>query len=150
VSNGARIGLLVGTIAALVLAFVLLSPGDDEPDTATAPSVSATAPTSPADDPAQTTTAMTPPAPAFETIRIRDAKPVGGVQTVTVKKGDRVRIRVTSPDTSDEIHLHGYDKYADVGPGRAARFSFEANAEGIFEIELHGAGTQIGKLEVEP
>ena len=148
-SNGARIGLLVGTIAALVLAFVLLSPGDDEPDTATAPTVPAPAPSSPGDDPAKTT-AMTPPAPAFETIRIQGAKPVGGVQTVTVKKGDRVRIRVTSPDTSDEIHLHGYDKYADVAPGRAARFSFEANAEGIFEIELHGTGTQIGKLVVEP
>jgi FtsP/CotA-like multicopper oxidase with cupredoxin domain len=154
VSNGARIGLLVGTIAALVLAFVLLSPGDDdEPDTATAPTatVPAMAPASPGDDPAQTTTDVTPPpAPAFETIRIRDAKPVGGVQTVAVKQGDRVRIRVTSPDTSDEIHLHGYDKYADVAPGRAARFSFEANAEGIFEIELHGTGTQIGKLVVEP
>ena len=30
------------------------------------------------------------------------------------------------------------------------RFSFDANAEGIFEIELEGSGTQIGKLVVEP
>ena len=152
-SNGARIGLLVATTAALVLAFVLLAPGDDAPETATAPTAPATTttPASPADDPAQTTTAVTPPpAPAFETIRVRNAKPVGGVQTVTVKRGDRVRLQVTSSNTSDEIHLHGYDKYGDVAPGRSARFSFEADAEGIFEIELHGTGTQIGKLVVEP
>jgi len=143
-SNRARIGLLVATVVVLVLAFVLLSPGDDDE------SGTATTPTAPA--PATTTAVRPPPppAPTFETIRVRDGKPVGGVQTITVQKDDRVRIRVTSTDTSDEIHLHGYDKYADVAPGRSARFAFTANAEGIYEIELHGSGTQIGKLVVEP
>jgi FtsP/CotA-like multicopper oxidase with cupredoxin domain len=144
VSNGARIGLLVGTVVVLVLAFVLLSPGEDaESPTATTPTVAAPA----------TTTAVRPPpppAPTFETIRVRTGKPVGGVQTITVQKGDRVRIRVASTDTSDEIHLHGYDKYANVAPGRSARVVFTADAEGIYEIELHGSGTQIGKLVVEP
>jgi FtsP/CotA-like multicopper oxidase with cupredoxin domain len=144
VSNGARIGLLVGTVVVLVLAFVLLSPGDDdELGPATTPTAAAPA----------TTTAVRPPpppAPTFETIRVRDGKPVGGVQTITVEKGDRVRIRITSTDTSDEIHLHGYDKYANVAPGRSARVVFTANAEGIYEIELHSSATQIGKLVVEP
>lgn len=156
-SNGARIGLLVGTVLAFVLAFVLLSPGDDdEQDVATTPGVSvpATTPASTAGDATPTTTVVTPPppppAPAFETIRVRDGKPVGGVRTISVKQGDRVRIQVTSTDTADEIHLHGYDTYADVAPGKRARFSFDATAEGIFEIELHGTGTQIGKLAVEP
>ena len=156
-SSAGRIGLLVGTVMALVLAFVLLSPGPDENDSvATTPSVSvpATTPGSPAGDATPATTVVTPPppppAPAFETIRVRDGRPVGGVQSISFKKGDRVRIQVTSTDTSDEIHLHGYDKYADVAPGKRARFSFDATAEGIFEIELHGTGTQIGKLAVEP
>ena len=67
-----------------------------------------------------------------------------------MKNGDRARIQVTTPDTTDEIHLHGYDVTRDLKPGMRARFSFEANAEGIFEIELHGTGTQIAELVVEP
>ena len=30
------------------------------------------------------------------------------------------------------------------------RFSFVANADGIYEIELEGAGVQIAELVVEP
>jgi FtsP/CotA-like multicopper oxidase with cupredoxin domain len=151
-SNGTRIGLLVGTVVILVLAFVLLSPGDDdELGTATTPTATAPSATTPAaGEPPATMTAVAPPAPTFETIRVRGGKPVGGVQTITVEKGDRARIEVSSPDTSDEIHLHGYDIARDLKAGGRVRFSFEANAEGIFEIELEGAGTQIGKLVVEP
>ncbi|CAN5247625.1 hypothetical protein BH20ACT16_BH20ACT16_02720 [soil metagenome] len=152
-SNGARIGLLVGTLVALVLAFVLLSPEvDDESSTATAPATPpVTTPAAPDGEATQTTTAATlPPAPTFTTVRVRGGKPVGGLKTITVESGDQVRIRVSSTDTSDEIHLHGYDKYANVAPNKPARFAFKANAEGIFEIELHGTGTQIAKLVVEP
>lgn len=154
-STQGRIGLIVATLVVLVAAFVLLSPGgDDEPDQA-----STTTPVAPVAPPATGTTAATattpaapapPPAPSFETIRVKASQPVGGVKTITANKGDRVRIRVSSTDTTDEIHLHGYDKYGDVKPGSSARLSFEANVEGIFEIELHGSGTQIGKLVVEP
>ncbi len=72
------------------------------------------------------------------------------MKKITVTKGDRVRIEVASPDTSDEIHLHGYDLKRDLKAGGRVRFSFGADAEGIFEIELEGTGTQIGKLVVEP
>jgi len=148
-SSGARIGLLAGTVVVLALAFVLLSPSDDDgSDTGNAPTATAPATTTPA----QTTTAEPepPPAPEFESIRVRDAKPVGGVQTITVEKGERARIQISSPDTADEIHLHGYDLTRDLKAGGSVRYSFEAKAEGIFEIELHGTGTQIGKLVVEP
>lgn len=156
-SNGARIGLLVGTVVVLVLAFALLSPDDDDSNTASTPTatVPATTPESPAEEPEQTTTAVTPPASAppaaeFERIRVRGGKPAGGVKTITVKRGDRARIQVSSPDTSDEVHLHGYDISRDLKAGGSVRFSFKADAEGIFEIELHGTHTQIGKLVVEP
>lgn len=150
-SNGARIGLLVAALAALVLAFVLLSPGgDDEDSTATTPAATAT---TAQNDATQTATAVTPPpppAPQFERIRVDGGKPVGGVKTITVEKGERARIQVSSQDTSDEIHLHGYDLTRDLEAGGSVRFSFTANAEGIFEIELEGAHVQIGKLVVEP
>ena len=155
-SNGARAGLLVTTIAVLVLAFVLLSPGDDdESATATTPTVAApaTTPESPAQDPAQTTTvppAVAPPAAEFSRIRVQSGKPQGGLRTITATKGDRVRIQVSSQDTTDEVHLHGYDLKRDLEAGASVRFSFVANAEGVFEIELENAGTQIGELVVEP
>lgn len=155
-SNGARAGLLLGTVVVLVLAFVLLSPGDDdEPATVTTPTVAvpATTPESPADDSPQTTTtpaAVAPPAAEFSRIRVQSGKPQGGVQTITVKQGERARILVSSQDTSDEIHLHGYDLTRDLQAGDSVRFSFVANAEGVFEIELEDAGVQIGELVVEP
>jgi len=155
-SNAARIGVVVATIAVLVLAFILLSPeADDDSNTAQTPTT--TAPTRTTDttgSPEPAPAGQVPPAadhePTFETIRVRAGKSVGGIKEITVKKGERARIQVASPDTSDEIHLHGYDLARDLKAGGSVRFSFKANADGIFEIELEGAGRQIGKLVVEP
>ncbi|MBA3326761.1 MAG: hypothetical protein H0T43_00465 [Solirubrobacterales bacterium] len=61
-----------------------------------------------------------------------------------------MRLQVTTPDTSDGVHLHGYDLTEDLAPGRRARFSFDADAEGVFEVELEGAGVQIAELRVGP
>jgi FtsP/CotA-like multicopper oxidase with cupredoxin domain len=153
-SSGARIGLVLGTVVAIVVAFVLLSPGgDDDSNTAsTAPTGTAALTTTIDARPATggATADLEPAQPAFTTIRVANGKPVGGIKTITVKKGDRVRIEVRSPDTSDEIHLHGYDLKRDLEAGGRVRFSFDAGVEGIFEIELESAGTQIGKLVVEP
>ena len=161
-SSGSRIGLLVATLVALVVAFVVLSPGDDDEPadkagrtTSAAPATTAspapaTTSTTGAAEPAPTGEPAPPAAPTFVTIVVRGGKPVGGVKTITVNNGERARIEVSSPDTSDEIHLHGYDLKRDLEAGGRVRFSFEAKADGIFEIELEGAGTQIGKLVVEP
>lgn len=156
-SSGARIGVVAATIAVLVLAFILLSPeADDDSNTADTPTTTASpAATGGAPATTQTTAApQVPPAadhePTFQRVLVRDAKPVGAIKKITVKKGTRARIEVTSTDTSDEVHLHGYDVTRDVAPGSPARFSFVAEAEGIFEIELHGSGTQIAQLTVEP
>jgi hypothetical protein len=61
-----------------------------------------------------------------------------------------VRVVVSSPDTTDEVHLHGYDIKRDLKAGGRVRFSFTAEAEGIFEMELEGSATQIAKVEVRP
>jgi len=137
-----RIGLLVATLAALAVAFFALSPEDTKDDassTTTARTSTATA-----------TTPAPPPRPAFRTIRVRGGKPVGGVRTIEARSAERVRIEVRSSDTSDEVHLHGYDILRELPAGGRARFSFTANAEGIFELELEGSHTQIAKIAVRP
>ncbi len=151
-SSGARIGLLAATVVVLVLAFVLLSPGDDD-ESATS-GAATTTPAATVPPPALTGTTSQPPAadhePAFETMDVAAGKPDGGVQTITLKKGERAHIQVASQDTGDAVHLHGYDIKRDLKAGDSVRFEFDADAEGIFEIELEGAHTQIGELVVEP
>lgn len=82
-------------------------------------------------------------------IEVKGGEPVGGVQSLTVKKGDEVRFTVTS-DKTQEIHTHGYDIHKDAGPGEPAVFDFKASIEGIFEAEVEDTGTQILKLTVNP
>jgi hypothetical protein len=146
-SGRARIGLVAATVVLIVVAFVVLSPGGD--DEGASPATTATTPVARAGQ-----TATSPPAadhePAFQTIHVAGGKPAGGITKITLKKGDRARIQISSPDTSDEIHLHGYDLKRDLKAGGSVRFEFAADAEGIFEIELENAGTQIGELTVEP
>jgi heme/copper-type cytochrome/quinol oxidase subunit 2 len=80
-------------------------------------------------------------------VTVRDAKPVGGVQHLTVDKGDAVTIRVTS-DVADEVHVHGYDLMQDVAPGAPVQVHFTATIAGRFEIELESRSTPIAELEV--
>jgi FtsP/CotA-like multicopper oxidase with cupredoxin domain len=150
VSTTTRLIAVAATVAVLVIAFLVLSPGDEEPATTTPVA------TAPAPPPASTTTATTAPAPPaapkpkFTAIVVRNGKPVGGVKRIEVAKGDRARIEVSSTDTADHVHVHGYDLMRDLAAGGRARFSFTANAEGIFEIELEDAGVEIAKLVVQP
>ena len=81
------------------------------------------------------------------TIEVVDGSIVGGAQDHEVETGEMVTLTVTS-DTTDEVHVHGYDLFADVEPGRVAQLTFEARFEGGYEIELEGAGVLLGQLVV--
>ena len=83
------------------------------------------------------------------TIVVQDGASVGGIERLSVDKGDKVTL-VVSADLVEEVHLHGYDLSADVAPGKKARIVFEATVPGRFEIELEERGIQIGELEVRP
>lgn len=83
------------------------------------------------------------------TIRVVDGEPRGGVAELNYRSGDRIRFIVRS-DTPDEIHVHGYDIYADVGPGEPAELDFRAELEGVYEAELHGSGAQVAQLTIRP
>ena len=150
-SRNGRLLAIAGALVVLAIAFVVLSPGgDDEPTTTTGTTASTTTTTT-ATTPTSTAPAPPPPEkPKAAKIVVRDGKPVGGVKRIEVKKGDRALIEVSSSDTSDEIHLHGYDLKRDLSAGGKVRFDFTAKTDGIYEIELEGAGVQIAELVVEP
>jgi hypothetical protein len=146
VERGQRIGLILAAVVVLVGGIVLIgsSGGDDDSDSG-GTETRATTPQDP------TATVRAPkPRPQFETISIAGGEVRGGEKEITVMKGEIARIEVRS-DAPDEIHLHGYDVYRDVAPGKPARFRVKANAEGIFELEAHELGHVIvGTLVVEP
>lgn len=146
-SNAARIGSLAVVAVIAAVAFVALRPsGDDSGQAAPQPAAQS--------EPAKTerepeARPRRRPRPQYARIRIRGGSPVGGVKRIDVDSGETARIEISS-DAAGEIHLHGYDREARVGPGRATALRFRADLEGIFELELHGPGTELAELRVEP
>ena len=121
-SSGVRRAVIaVAGVAVIIVAFVLLQGGKSS----------------------DSTSSTTP------TVRVVDAKPQGGVQKLSFKKGDTVKFRVVS-DTADEIHVHGYDVHENVAKGGTVTFDFPAKIEGRFVVELEGKGEQIAQLDVTP
>ncbi len=108
-------------------------------------------PTPAATTPAATTPAATTPAtpkPTTVTIVVENGAPKGGIERAKVKKGDRVVLVVRS-DVADEVHLHGYDRSAEI-EGGVAKIAFTASVPGRFEVELERLGVPIGELTVSP
>ena len=66
---------------------------------------------------------------------------------VEVPLGSTVMIMVTS-DVAEEVHLHGYDVYADVTPDEPASMVFDADIPGTFEVELEGSHTLLFEVQV--
>ncbi len=134
-SNRGRVVLLLAAVAAVVVLFFVLR--DDEAGDEVVQGTSTPA------------SQQQPEAAVFE-IEVIGTAPVGGVEDLEVEKGEKVEIVVSTPDTTDHIHLHGYDLTADLAPGRPAKIGLEADIEGIFEVELEEAVAQIAELTVNP
>lgn len=90
------------------------------------------------------------PTPDAELIQfeISDGVAEPSLDRVTVEQGTTVRIEVTS-DEADELHLHGYDLHADVGPGEEGVIEFVADEPGLFELETHDSGLLLLQLAVQ-
>ena len=145
-----RLLIGLGVIVALIALFLVFRPGDDnEEGTSTTTTALTAAPTL---EPTATETATTaaPPEGTQLVVTIRDGEPAGGIVRVTVHKGDLVLIKVRSDGVADEVHVHGYDRMADVAPGKPVEMLLRANLTGRFEIELEGRGKQIAQLTVLP
>lgn len=151
-STSARIAVALISVVAIVVLFVVFSGGDDESTTTSADQAAeSTVATSPEDaepEPADEKPEK-PPKPDIPVIKVVNGEPKGGPAELKFKKGDKVRFIVAS-DVDEEIHVHGYDVYADVIAGKRVKVQFPANIDGIFEAELHGSGAPLAELRIEP
>lgn len=90
------------------------------------------------------------PSPAAVTVRIEvPSRTAPTVRRYSVERQRQVVIVVTA-ELSDDVHLHGYDLKAAVGPGRPATLRFAATAAGRFELELEERGLELADLDVSP
>jgi hypothetical protein len=132
----------------IVAALMLAACGDDGSPQATGTTTttaSATTTTGPGATSGPTTTAADT-TPTIE-VTVVGGKPQGGVRREQVKTGETLVLRVTA-DVADEVHLHGYDKSADVAPGKPAEIRFTADIPGVFEVELEQRKQKLIELEV--
>jgi hypothetical protein len=130
-SNGARFGLVGAVVIVAVVLFIVLRGGGDSSTTTTGSGKS-----------------------AVPVIHVKGAKPVGGIQELSVTKGEPIRFRVDS-DTAGDVHLHGYEVEKPVKKDGSVSFDIASKLDGQFEIELHIGSSetnsvQIGELTVNP
>ena len=146
-----RILVIVAAVVVVVVAFIIISPGgDDNNDDQHGTTDRGAArghdeharPRRPARRPQTANT-------VDATVKVVNAKPEGGIQTINAKKGQTLHLTVES-DTADEIHVHGYDVQKDVEAGGTVTFNIPLTIDGIFVIELESRGEQIAKLVVQP
>jgi hypothetical protein len=146
----ARLVVVAILVASGILA--LAACGGDSGSTTTTSPPPPPPTTTPPPPPQQPPPPPPPPSkPEVTTVRVvvRSGKVRGGIQRATVEQGEKVAIVVGS-DVADHVHLHGYDVFADVAPGKAARLVFVASIPGRFEVELEDRGLQIADIEVRP
>jgi hypothetical protein len=137
--------LLIGVAALVVVValFFVFRPSDEGGST------SATTTTTTSSTPATTPEPPPPPPAARVAIMVKGGTPVGGVRSVTVAKGRRVVLVVTS-DIPEEVHLHGYNIARDVAPGEPARIAFRATIVGTVEAELEHSGVPLARITTKP
>ena len=80
-------------------------------------------------------------------VEVADGQVTGDTGRLTVPAGEHVTLVVTS-DVADEVHLHGYDLEGRLTPGAPTTLTFDATVPGVFEVELHEAGTLLLSLQV--
>lgn len=83
-------------------------------------------------------------------LEIRDGKVMSDKNSVRVIEGENVQLNWTT-DEPVELHLHGYDIWANAKPGETASMEFPAVATGRFPISSHEFGhATVIYLEVYP
>ena len=146
-SKTLRLVFLAVAVAILVVAFLILRPSSDDPETtADAPTATPTLTATPTPGETATETPTPTPKPTV------DPGPVlTGSKVVKLRydKGETVRFQVKAPE-DEEVHIHGYDIKKDVKAGETEKVSFKATIDGIFEIEFEHSAKQIAELRVDP
>jgi hypothetical protein len=153
VNSGQRIAIIVGAVVVLAVGFVLVQGSDDEGgrEAELAPTETIAQDEAENTETSEGTGGEEAPPADERVVRIRDGKPASGdAETLTYTSGDTVRLRFESVSGAVEVHVHGYDEEVAVPDGGSRLLEFEADAQGIFEVEDHGTDTLLAKLEVRP
>lgn len=129
-----------------ISAAAVLSACSSSDDKSPVPSISAS-PTI-AEQPTATPSPSVAAGPTTYTINVHAGKAVGGLTSLTAKVGEQVILLVTTDDTTNTVHLHGYDIERPLAPGKVATFEFKADVSGVFEIELEDTSVKIADLTV--
>jgi len=89
------------------------------------------------------------PSPAGRVVdaRLADGQVSGVESRVPATVGERLVLRITS-DVADEVHVHGYDRTADVPAGGTVEIPLTTDIPGSFEVELHDLGKTLFQLRV--
>lgn len=74
---------------------------------------------------------------------------ISGPRLVKLVRDEVVEMTVVS-DRADELHVHGYNLYATLTPGKPATLRFTARRTGRFGFELHKSGADLGVFEIYP
>jgi hypothetical protein len=142
--------LAIAAVIAVVAVVVLVAAdsGSDEQEATTGAQATATPSPTETASPGETPTETPEPTP---TPKPKPPLVVAGgeVDKLRFKQDETIRFRVRS-DVADHVHVHGYDLFKDVEPGKTITFSFPAEITGIFEIELEDRGEEIAQLRVDP
>jgi FtsP/CotA-like multicopper oxidase with cupredoxin domain len=139
-TRAARLGVLAAVIVAAVVLFIVLQNDNGDSGDGGEVTVTSAGGVTRTENPVQTLSVDA------------SGNPVGGAKTITVNKGDQVRLEVRLAKPEEEIHVHGYDKEAPA-ENSPVRLSFPADIDGIFEIEVHrldGTEAEIATLRVNP
>lgn len=104
---------------------------------------------SPATSPSTTSSATPSPSPVGTVVELSYAggEVTGDTGRVRLRSGEPVTLQVTS-DVAEQVHVHGVDLYVDLAPGRTATARFSAPPPGVYELELHDAGTVLTRMQV--
>ena len=118
-------------------------------NTTTSPGVTTSSPNTTAAATSTTAGSTTSNPAGVPRIKVEDGVKTEGLDTISVRVGETVRFEVEA-DVADEIHVHGYDLLFETIPDEEVLVEFEADATGIFEVELEGLRLTILDIEVTP
>ena len=136
---------LGGVVLAVVLFLVLKDDtADDDSTVPPAPTESATGDAEEGKKPKPSK-----PKPELPLVEMKAGKPVGGPFELEFTNGETARFEVVT-DVADELHLHGYDLTFVVKPGKRNEIEFDADIEGLFELESHTTAELLAKISVVP
>lgn len=141
-----RLTLLVAATAAAASLAACSAGGD--PSTVESPPATSTPGTTPTASATASATSSPSPLGRLVRVTVRNNRVTDGPDRVSVRRGEVVVIVVDS-DREDQVHVHGYDLLASVGPGTNAELRFTANRTGIYEVELERAGLLLFALAVQ-